>query len=54
MLSLLPTAFYAAGFLALLLLFYQVVKNFGEGRQRRRARNRLKKPRPNVKHIAGG
>jgi hypothetical protein len=36
MLSLLPTAFYAAGFLALLLLFYQVVKNFGEGRQRRR------------------
>ncbi len=29
MLYLLPTAFYAAGFLALLLLFYQVVKHFG-------------------------
>ena len=37
MFSLLPTAFYAAGFLALLLLFYQVVKHFGEGRQRRPA-----------------
>ena len=29
MLDLLPTAFYSAGFLALLLLFYQVVKHFG-------------------------
>ena len=34
MFNLLPTAFYAAGFLALLLLFYQVVKHFGEGRPR--------------------
>ncbi len=37
MLDLLPTAFYAAGLLALALLFYQVVTHFGERRQKRPA-----------------
>ena len=57
MFNLSPTAFYAAGFLAPFLLFYQVVKHFWRGSSAKGWRQRirgLKKPRPNIKYTKGG